>query len=267
MGYNVVMKQVDDIWVVYKPLLWTPLQVIHALKEKHPRLRGVKITYVGRLDPLAEGVMLFLSGEMIAQKPAFLALTKTYEFDLLLGLRTDSYDLMGIPSLSKLPKNFKMTTVRLIQLLTEMVGSIRQSYPPFSGKTIQGIKMFELAKTGRLDHRKIPTQTGSIFEAVLLSSEKVPFGYLRDEMERRVLSVEGDFRQREIIAAWHALRLPLTTLLPSYRIRISCSSGLFVRSIAHDLGMKLNLGGLSSHILRTNVGGYSLEDCMYLGEN
>lgn len=261
------MKHVDDIWVVYKPLLWTPLQVINALKEKNPELRGVKITYVGRLDPLAEGVMLLLSGEMISQKPAFLSLTKTYEFDLLLGLSTDSYDLMGIPSLSKLPKNFEMTTVRLTQLLAELVGSIRQPYPPFSGKTIEGIKMFELAKTGRLDHRKIPSQTGTIFEATLLSSEKVPFGYLRDEMERRVLSVEGDFRQREILTAWHALSLPMATLLPSYRIRLSCSSGLFVRSIAHDLGKKLNLGGLSSHILRTHVGGYSLEDCIHLSEN
>jgi tRNA pseudouridine55 synthase len=174
---------------------------------------------------------------------------------------------MGIPTLSKIPTNFKMTTVRLKLLLAELLGEIRQPYPPYSGKTIEGVKMFELAKAGTLDQAKIPFQTGQIFEATLLSQEKVPFGYLKEEMSRRVLSVAGDFRQKEIIASWYALPVPSETLLPSYRIRLSCSSGLFVRSIANDLGKQLHVGGLSTHILRTQVGGYSLEDCIHLVEN
>lgn len=264
---SVMMQSNDGVWVVYKPLLLTPLQVIQKLKNDHPELSGIKITYVGRLDPLAEGVMILLSGDAISDKKAFMGLNKTYEFDLLLGVSTDTFDLMGIPKIRKITKNLKITSVRLRQLLRDLIGTVTQAYPPFSGKTINGIKMFELAKANLLMNEKIPKQKGEIYEAKLLSEHEIPFGYLLSEVVRRVESIEGDFRQMDIIQAWKALTIPLDTRLPSYRIRVSCSSGLFVRSIAQELGEKLNLGGLSSHILRTHVGGYSLEDCIYLTEN
>ena len=53
---------------VYKPVGISPLDVIKLLQEKNPEYRGVSVTYAGRLDPLAEGVLLLLAGEEVHKK-------------------------------------------------------------------------------------------------------------------------------------------------------------------------------------------------------
>ena len=46
----------QKILSINKPLGMTPLQTITALKKKHPEYQNEKITYAGRLDPLARGL-------------------------------------------------------------------------------------------------------------------------------------------------------------------------------------------------------------------
>lgn len=58
--------------------------------------QSTSLTYVGRLDPLAEGVLIVLEGEEINYKQVFLDLDKTYEFEVVLGIVTDSFDQLGI---------------------------------------------------------------------------------------------------------------------------------------------------------------------------
>ncbi len=80
---------------VYKPLGMTPLEVIRKLKQTNSYLTEAKISYAGRLDPLAHGVLLLLVGENTKEKDRYLALPKTYEFEIIFGLQTDTYDLLG----------------------------------------------------------------------------------------------------------------------------------------------------------------------------
>jgi tRNA pseudouridine55 synthase len=47
-------------------------------------------------------------------------------------------------------------------------------------------------------------------------------------------------------------------------LRINCSSGTYVRSIAHDLGRELGCGAFLSGLRRTAVGRFSVEDAMPL---
>lgn len=42
-------------------------------------------------------------------------------------------------------------------------------------------------------------------------------------------------------------------------VRITCSSGTYIRSIAHDLGQRLGCGALLSRLRRTQIGGYGVE--------
>jgi len=48
--------------------------------------------------------------------------------------------------------------------------------------------------------------------------------------------------------------------LPCVTLRIKCSSGTFVRSLAHELGEKLKTGGILVSLVRTAVGEYRVED-------
>lgn len=47
---------------------------------------------------------------------------------------------------------------------------------------------------------------------------------------------------------------------PNLKIKIVCSKGTYIRSLARDIGKKLGTGGYISNLLRTAVGKYKLED-------
>lgn len=47
---------------------------------------------------------------------------------------------------------------------------------------------------------------------------------------------------------------------PEFSVRLSCSSGFYVRSLAHDLGRLIGCGAVLKHLVRTRVGDYRLED-------
>jgi tRNA pseudouridine55 synthase len=48
--------------------------------------------------------------------------------------------------------------------------------------------------------------------------------------------------------------------------RLACSSGTYARSLAHDLGQRLEVGGLLSQLRRTQIGGFSIADAATLEE-
>ena len=57
-----------------------------------------------------------------------------------------------------------------------------------------------------------------------------------------------------------------TTLIdftyPKVTLRINCSKGTYVRSIAHDLGQLLHCGAHLSGLIRTRSGNFTLEKCL-----
>ena len=87
----------NNIFNVFKPIGISPLGAIKALKEKYPELKNEKMTYAGRLDPLAEGALLILAGNAVHEKEKYLKLDKEYEGEILFGFTTDTYDILGLP--------------------------------------------------------------------------------------------------------------------------------------------------------------------------
>ena len=61
----------------------------------------------------------------------------------------------------------------------------------------------------------------------------------------------------------HELEL-LSWQLPHLQIRIACSSGTYIRSIAHDLGQALGCGAHLTELRRTAVGNYRVEEAVSL---
>jgi tRNA pseudouridine(55) synthase len=81
---------------LYKQAGETPLECILRFKKINPEYENVKMTYAGRLDPLAEGVLLVLTGEEVYNKEMFLNLKKEYEVEVLFGFETDTFDILGL---------------------------------------------------------------------------------------------------------------------------------------------------------------------------
>lgn len=54
--------------------------------------------------------------------------------------------------------------------------------------------------------------------------------------------------------------------LPEVNFKVSCSKGTYIRSLAHDFGQKLGVGGYLKKLVRTSVGEYQLSDAVDLDE-
>ena len=48
--------------------------------------------------------------------------------------------------------------------------------------------------------------------------------------------------------------------LPQLNFHVRCSKGTYIRSLAHDFGKSLQSGGYLSHLRRTAIGSYRLDD-------
>jgi len=49
---------------------------------------------------------------------------------------------------------------------------------------------------------------------------------------------------------------------PYLKIKVNCSSGTYIRSLANDIGEKLSCGGILEELLRTRIGNFSLEEAI-----
>ena len=111
------------------------------------------MTYAGRLDPMASGLLLVLAGEETKNKEKYLALDKEYEFEVLFGFATDTYDILGkISSSARQGLAEELTQAKLEkeikQNLKYFTGKFIQKYPIYSSKTVKGKQLFEYARGG-----------------------------------------------------------------------------------------------------------------------
>ncbi len=54
---------------------------------------------------------------------------------------------------------------------------------------------------------------------------------------------------------------------PKAKIKITCSTGTYIRSVIHDLGQILNCGAIMTNLIRTDVGFIDLKMCDELDKN
>lgn len=94
-------------------------------------------------------------------------------------------------------------------------------------------------------------QTPPAFSAVRVNGKRAY------ELARKEKEVEMPMRTVRI----DAIEL-LEFSLPEIKIRVSCSKGTYIRSLARDIGTALGAGAYLTALERTKVGDVSLSDCM-----
>jgi len=248
-----------EVLQLYKNLGETPLEAIERFRAEHPEYEKTSMTYLGRLDPMAEGLLLVLAGNT-RDKKQYLEWDKTYEFEVLWGFETDTYDTLGlVENLGAMPQklDFKMG-----KLLDKMREKKTQAYPPFSSKMFRGNFLTARAQTDELD---VPTKQIRIFSLEHTDTRLVKAEDLLAEIERRIGLVKGDFRQEEIINKWkRAFELQAEMhnthdfLISGFRADVS--SGTYIRSLAHEMGQLLETAACAFSIKRTRVGEYTLDN-------
>lgn len=254
----------DEIRAVYKPIGITSHQVAIRLAEK----LGTVVTHTGSLDPMAEGVLVLLIGpESKKRQTELQAVDKEYEFDLLFGFSTDSYDALGLvtDTAAYEPENFPEK--KLNDLVIGQVGDRKQEAPPYSSIVVRGKPLFWWAREGRLDEVGLPVREIKIDKAELMRLSLITKTDLETLILENISRVEGDFRQDRIKENWRAAlthhpndRYSLAT------IRMTVGSGTYVRSIANETGKTIGTPAFALRILRTRNGRFGLSDCKRLND-
>ena len=94
-----------------KALGETPLVATERLRRERHIPRTTPLAYAGRLDPMATGTLLILIGDECKKQTKYHALDKVYTVELLIGIHSDSGDVLGIVSACA-PQILTMQNVR-----------------------------------------------------------------------------------------------------------------------------------------------------------
>lgn len=249
---------------LYKRRGETPLECLQRFRSKRPKYLGIKMTYAGRLDPMAEGVLLVLVGDKIKDKNKILSLDKSYECEVLFGFSTDSFDILG-----KVIDDAKEDTLKQISKnkilknsFKRFTGKFNQEYPIFSSKTFKGKSLFEYAR-GKAQVEVdfvIPKKEIKIYKINKESFSFISKESLFKKIKERISFVKGDFRQEEIAKIWcKKLKNNRNRKFPILKITVFCSSGTYIRSLADKLGKDLFIApSLAFSIKRLSVGNYTI---------
>lgn len=249
------MKNMNNYFVTYKDRGETPLDVVNRIRKLHPELDGIKIGYAGRLDPMAEGILIILKGEENKRKSMYQKMDKEYEVQVVFGISTDSQDLLG--SIESIDTDIVMDSIP--DNLKKYIGTVGLPLPIYSGATQDGKKLFSLARKNSITHNDTALQHTTISSIEICNHGIVTLGELAHSALPIIKQIRGDFRQDAIIAQWEAL-IEDTRQLGYLTLRIEASSGTYMRSLARALGQDLGKGAIAAHIVRTRVGPYTYAD-------
>jgi tRNA pseudouridine55 synthase len=258
------MENMEKILNLYKPRGATPLETLEAFAVLHPEYAKEKMTYAGRLDPMAEGVLIALVGEETKNREAYTSLDKEYVFEWIFGLSTDTYDLLGLAE--KPSEDFLEPHESAVRKYIDTAkGKIIQRYPPFSSKVVGGKNLFSLAKAGRVRDEDLPTHEVEIKESEYLGQRTLEKADLEGFIRKTISSVTGDFRQKQSLLDWkNRLAASDRETYIIHKARIVVSSGFYVRQFIFDIGKKLSTGAVTFSILRTRVGSYGIDKSLRL---
>ncbi len=244
----------QDIVVAWKHAGETLAVLVERFRLEQGIAPDVKLTYAGRLDPMAEGVVLLLKGDARFDKETFLNLEKTYECTVLLGVSTDTADMLGLVTATGA---YDTSILGRVEKAVQTLESVTElSYPLYSSKTVAGVPLFVHARAGTVVD--VPTKKVVIRHTELISLEERTLAACIDETIPIIKSVQGDFRQEEIIAGLERLRESAgdqTVALVVFRATVT--SGTYLRALAEHIGATLGVPALAYRIKRTKIGEYT----------
>jgi tRNA pseudouridine55 synthase len=233
------------IHLIDKPEGQTPLQALKRLQQTQ-NLSG-PLTYAGRLDPMASGLLIVLGAPDHLQKEQWLALDKVYKAVFLVGAGSDSGDILGLVERGKPYQGDP------VEALKSLKGEQLLKVPVWSSVPVAGKSLVRRLRQG--EQVEAPFRKMRVDGVEEIEIKQRSLKELAIEAELRIRQVEGEFRQEQAVESWKRLEDVLALLISA---TISCGSGCYIRSLAVALGERLQSKALLWSLRRTQVGAYRL---------
>lgn len=145
----------------------TGISSFEALKLIKKIFAGKKVGHAGTLDPFASGILPVAIGEATKTVSYFMNKEKEYNFTVLWGRATDSYDITGKVTQTT---EFIPSKDEILNILPQFAGKILQSPPPFSAIKINGKRAYNMARQGQ--EFSIPKRLVWVLELKLLDHKE-----------------------------------------------------------------------------------------------
>jgi tRNA pseudouridine55 synthase len=191
-----------------------------------------RVGHAGTLDPFATGVLVVCLGRATRLVQFLAGLDKEYIATVRLGFATDTQDLTG-KQITPGKSSNELSVGDVRRTVNELTGPLLQLPPMFSAKKVGGERLYRAAREGReIERKPVPITVHSI-DLV--------------DVNGAYLSANEDGTS-------------------DFLMRVRCSSGTYIRTLAHDIGNRLGPGAHLAALRRTAVGQFRVERARGLEE-
>ncbi len=226
----------DGILIIDKPSEWTSHDVVARVRRI---LREKRIGHTGTLDPFATGVLVLLIGRATRLAQFLSGAEKEYEAVIRFGYATETGDLTGTVRPETRVEAGSETFARawdaqkIEDALAGLRGVIEQMPPMYSAKKVKGRRLYEMARRG-------------------VEIERAPVSVTIHEME--ALETDGALVRHNADGTCELA------------VRVVCSAGTYIRTLAESVGESLGVAAHLSSLQRTRAGRFHLTDARTLSE-
>lgn len=134
----------DYILILNKPKNISSFSYIQKIRKEE---NIKKIGHAGTLDPLAEGMMIVMANGATKFSDYLMKKDKTYLVEMELGYETETLDLEG-KKINEYKGEIEINIELLNEVLNKYKGKIKQIPPMYSAIKKDGIKLYQLARSG-----------------------------------------------------------------------------------------------------------------------
>jgi tRNA pseudouridine55 synthase len=217
----------DGVLIVDKPEGMTSHDVVDRARRI---LKTRRIGHAGTLDPFATGVLVLCVNRATRIAQYLTAHEKQYLATIRFGYATDSGDLTG-KRLSDASGGDSIARQDLLAALEDFRGLTMQVPPMYSARRVGGLRLYELARQGQTVERSPKEIEITDIELVDATPQLEPEDGCQD-----------------------------------FDIRVVCSAGTYIRTLAEDIGSRIRVGAHLRALRRLRSGQCELSESVTIEE-
>ncbi|WP_339145846.1 MULTISPECIES: tRNA pseudouridine(55) synthase TruB [unclassified Sutcliffiella] len=214
----------DGILILNKPKGFTSHDCVFKVRKI---LKTKKVGHTGTLDPEVTGVLPICIGRATKVVEFLTAEEKTYIAEVTIGTATTTEDQTGEVVEEKSVDN-PIPKEKILSVLHQLKGEIEQTPPMYSAVKINGKKLYEYAREGKVIDR--PSRKVTIHDIFLTSD----ITYIEERGQVR------------------------------FSFQVNCSKGTYVRTLAVQIGELLGYPAHMSYLTRVSSGNFTIDHAITL---
>lgn len=210
--------------LIDKPPQFTSFKVVRTIKEA---ISIRRVGHTGTLDPLATGLLIIMTGKNTKQMMNFENLEKCYTGIILLGKSSPSMDTETEMKTLEVSENLNEDLI--YKTRNEFLGDIQQVPPMYSALKVNGQKLYNLARQGKIIKREPRNIHISKFEITNIRLPEIHFK-IRCSKGTYIRVIANDFGNK--LGCGAVLKSLRRTEIGSYKIIDALKLNDFIEKVS-----------------------------------